>query len=668
MSESATVENRAEQFRKTNESALRKVRAQVVEVSNIRKNADGSLVVTKANGLLESKEEPGKTGTINDDPFNALIAGGQVIEPPFDLMTLAMLPEHSSELFQCIEALEVNIEGTGHRFVSRLKFAGAQSTPQEEEEGEVPPATEVKPVKQPAAKSPGAPAKPATPTKKALGSLSENNRKPDPATEELLRQEHQEKVRLVNFFEYCTDESFTMFRRKLRHDLESTGNGYFEVLRNKKGEINGFYHIPSYQMRLGRMDDDPQLVKRKALQLQEDDSVQIVDNMEWKRFRRYVQTRNVQLRRMTVVDSPKLRWFKEFGDPRHYDRDTGAVSKKEDGSDVPEDKRATEIVHLKIYSPRTPYGLPRYIGNLLSILGDRAAEEINYITLRNNNIPSMIVSVSNGQLTQGTIDRINSFVESQVQGSDNYSKFLIIEAEPIEEEGEDGGQMKLEVKALTNTQHKDSLFQDYSANNQDKIRRCWRLPPIFVGITNNTARAVAELSRKLGDEQIFSPERDEFDRLINRRIFPEMGIRFHKYKSSTPNTTDNVQIVRILAGAEKTGGMTPRIARSMLEEVLGTDLPEFPPEFQADVPFSLTMAEAVKNQADPTEPGQQVTALKSLKSVDEILKTIDQLTGSVDLGPDDFDDDDSAVSILKRQFTKLKGDLEELASQQNQPA
>jgi hypothetical protein len=70
--------------------------------------------------------------------------------------------------------------------------------------------------------------------------------------------------------------------------------------------------------------------------------------------------------------------------------------------------------------------------------------------------------------------------------------------------------------------------------------------------------------------------------------------------------------VRILGGAEKTGGMTPRIARNMLEEILGMDLPEFPANFPADVPFSLTMAEAVKNTADVTEPGQSVTALKTL--------------------------------------------------------
>jgi len=253
--------------------------------------------------------------------------------------------------------------------------------------------------------------------------------------------------------------------------------------------------------------------------------------------------------------------------------------------------------------------MPRYIGNLLSIFGDRAAEEINFITFKNNNIPSMVIAVSNGQLTEATIDRVKEFVESQIQGSDNYSKFLLLEAEGAEE-GEDGSQVKMEIKPLVSEQHKDALFQEYSKNNQDKIRRLWRLPPIFVGRSDDYTRATAESSRRLADEQIFAPERDEFDAFINRQIFPSMGIMYHKFKSNSPNTTDNTQLVKILASAEKTGGMSPKIGRLILEDVLNSELPGFPDEFDPDVPFSLTMAEAVKNQADPSEPGQQVTAVK----------------------------------------------------------
>jgi len=84
-----------------------------------------------------------------------------------------------------------------------------------------------------------------------------------------------------------------------------------------------------------------------------------------------------------------------------------------------------------------------------------------------------------------------------------------------------------------------------------------------------------------------------------------------------------------LAGAEKTGGMTPRIARVLLEDILGIELPEFSDKVDPDVPFSLIMAEAVKNKADTTEPGQQVTAIKSTGDplIDHLLSIHKEIDG-----------------------------------------
>jgi PBSX family phage portal protein len=479
---------------------------------------------------------------------------------------LATLPENNSELLQCIEAMSTNIEATGHRFVPRVKFKKGDA---------------------------------------------------DKADQDLKSEVQAEQVRLQNFFMYATQESFPEFRGRLRVDKEATGNCYFEVVRDSAGNVQTFAHIPSYQVRLGRLDDEPRLVDRKILELQADGSVKVTVVKEWRRFRRYVQSRFISSQGLrSTVQGHKIHWFKEFGDPQQYYADSGNVIPADQLAKVPVHKRANEVIHQRIYSARSPYGLPRFIGNLLAIFGDRASEEINYTTFRNNNIPSMAVLVSNGQLTEGTIQRIESFVESQVQGSDNYSKFLIIEGEPIEDEGDDGGQFKIDIKPLTADQHKDALFQNYSANNQDKVRRAFRLPPIFVGRSDDYTQTTAESSRRLADEQIFAPERMIFDELMNRLIFPEMGIIYHKYKSNTPNTTDNSQLVKILAGSEKTGGMTPEISRSIMEDILGQPLPGFPEGFKADVPFSLTMAEAVKNLAsDPAEPGQSVTAIKLLKSI-----------------------------------------------------
>lgn len=586
-----------------NHRALRQVRARVVEV---RKNA---------NGITSSSAKPGQSQANPEDPFVSLGQQGKVIEPPFDVLTLAMLPENSSELGQCIDAMATNIDATGHRFVSRLKIDDVSKLESDQQGG-----------------TPGV----------------------DQTKIDLLEKANAEKVRLTNFFTYCTSESFTEFRRRLRKDLESTGMYYFEVIRNSDGEIQGFTHLPSYQMRLGKVENEPVEMSRKVLELQVDGSVKVKTQRYMKAFRTFVQGRSIgQGRTSTTTNGYKVVWFKEFGDARQYNKNNGDLAK--DGERIKAADLANEVIYFRLYSPRTPYGLPRFIGNLLSIMGDRAAEEINWTTFKNNNVPSMAVLVSNGQLTQGTVSRIESFVESQVQGSDNYSKFLIVEAETLgEDEGEDGGHVKIDIKKLNDAQHDDALFQNYSKNNQAKIRRAFRLPPIFVGDGEDYSRGTAEAARRLADEQIFDPERNEFDDVINRFIFPEMGVIYHKYQSNTPDTTDNDRLVKILGAAEKTGGLTPRIARYMLEQILSIDLPDFAPGFPADVPFSMTMAEAVKNQAPANEPTQQVAPAQKAVEVLKALGIVDDEgevdTDALNLGEVDVDDPGSVMDVAKKLF------------------
>jgi len=525
----------------------------------------------RAKTKKQGKTEPGKSKELPEDYIEGLITAGQIVEPPFDLLQLAMLPENNSELGPCVSAMEVNIEGFSHRLVPRVKV--------------------------------------------------------EEADKDLKTKIEKERLKLENFFLYASvDDSFTMFRRKLRIDLETTGNAEFEVIRNAAGEIQGFNHLPSYQMHLGRQDRDAIKVEVPIYKLLANGAVEIEKVPVWKRFRRFVQTRLTTRRNLSVTGTLETRWFKEFGDPRTYDNRTGDMALDENKQPVegrqpvPEEHQANEVVHLKLYCPRSPYGLPRTVGVLLSIFGDRASEEINYITMRNNNIPSIFLLVSGGQLTKDTIERLTEFMQSRVQGSDNFSKIIAVEAESDKAEGDQGspGQVKLDAKPVTQAQHKDALFQEYSGNNREKIRRAFRLPPILVGVSEAYNRATAEISRRVADEQVFAPERDEFDQLINRIMFPAMGIRYHQFKSNSPNTTDNTELVKILAGAEKTGGMTPRIARQALEDIFGIELPPFPEDFPQDVPFSMTMAEAVKNMADASEPGQQITALKALEVVEKL--------------------------------------------------
>ena len=883
-----------------------------------------------------------KSKQLPEDVFASLLREKRILEPPFDLFVLSTLPEQNTELEPCLDAMETNIEGFGHRLVSRVNVQKAD---------------------------------------KLLASAVK-----------------AEKVRLENFFLYAgMEHSFKKLRYKRRRDLEKTGNAYWEVVRDVKGRVQFFVPMRSYQLRLTAQDAEAISVDMPILELQDDGrSLRVVKIKAYRRFRRFVQV-SATVSGTATISGYKQVWFKQLGDPRTFDKDTGELVPHEklsnwndSGKPMPDFQKANEVIHWAIDDSRSPYGLPRYIGILLDIFGDRKASEINYVTFCNNNVPSMIISVSNGQLTQETVDRIRDFIE-KVQASDNRSTVLVLEAESSEEEGEDSGNIKIEVKPLTKEQITDAQFLEYSKHNREKVRVAFRLPPILIGrchsadteyltengwlsyreiedgtklatfnkatgalefqlpterfvydwdgpalhlynqgidalvtphhrfwtrptsaknrsekpwsmvegrdlsslrganggylelpvsalwngqeekatyllpgsvrsnardpkapsknsardaeraeraakkaqprevpvedlfrlvgyyvsegsilessrgvvflsqnvgdtarkmteclhrlgftptvvesrpgqlnisvcdaglwgwlqsncgagsqnkriprwmlnasvaqleilldamvegdgsiprlgsegsfqysttssalrdglheicvrlgialtsrlnartepewapiwriyghyakvhlvhpvdqiqevhyagemacfavpndtlitrrngrvlISGNTedyTRTTAETSRRLADEQVFAPERDDFDDWVNRILFPEMGVMYHLYRSNSPNTTDNTELVKILAGAEKTGGMTPRIARMVLEDILGRELADFTEGFDPDVPFSLTMAEAVKNQADPTEPGQQVTALKRLKLLSELV-------------------------------------------------
>jgi PBSX family phage portal protein len=488
-----------------------------------------------------------EAATSKVDPWEDLINDGRVVTPPFDMFGLATFPEYNSELNQAIEAMEVNIAGFGWQLVPH--------------EG-----------------------------------------KRDPDDKEASPPEvSRERAVFAEFLAYGSEDGcgLTDIRRRLRRDLESTGNAYVELIDDSQATIVAYKHVPSYQMRLGIIDKEHTVYQEPRLVPDGAGDFKLIQVSRRRKFRRYVQLHRYGTGYKEV-------WFKELDDPRPISLDTGEVLTGEAAQDPT--RLANPMLHMRIYSPRTPYGVPRYIGNLLSILGGRAAEEINYSTFRNNNMPSMLMMVSNGALTQGTIDRIQSFTESHIQGSDNWSKFLIIEADP---DSEDGGQVKIEAQPLVGNQHSDALFQEYDKNTTDKIRRAFRLPPIFVGRSDDYTRATAETSRRIGDEQVFAPERDSEDRLWNR-LLRKMGMQHHLFKTNTPNVTDDEDLIKVMKDGERSGAVTPRIARRILEDILGRPLPDMAQGIDLDTPFSLQMAEAVKNKAAPNEVGQQVTAVKQV--------------------------------------------------------
>lgn len=402
------------------------------------------------------------------------------------------------------------------------------------------------------------------------------------------------------------EEDMTKLRRNTRKELEIQGNGYWELLPNiiDNNKLCGIKMVPAHTMRITKQDTRATKISKKYL----DKNFKWREKIFFKKFRRYVQ----------IINHRKV-YFKEWDDPRIINKKDGSVA----SIALEINKHATPMYHHKIFSSRAnPYGLPRLIGNLFSIFGSRAADNINFTTFQNNNVPSMMITVSNGMLTEASITRIQDYVNSQVIGSDNYSKFLIVEAETQEEGLTNPGTMKIDVKPLADVQRDDQLFQNYDKNNSDKLRRSSRLPPIFIGKSEEYNKNTSETSRRLADEQIFDPERKEIDRILNN-ILKQYGFRFYTIKSNTPNVTDDEILVKILSNSEKTGGITPSIARKILSDVFNQELPLIKNDkFDPDIPFSLTMADAVK-RIDGSAPNQgQIPNPKNQKEKEDLIKKI----------------------------------------------
>lgn len=572
---------------------------------------DGNSMVVKAIRISTKKESGDARGishVLPEDSF-ANDYGNGVIAPPFDMFVLATMEEQSSILGPCLDAMAINIEGLGHRIVPRDK-------------------------------------------------LSQYDETVDQAVK-------NELATIDNFFANAVLEgTLTGFREKLRRDLESTGNAYIECIPSYVDPTipAGMSHLPSWTTRLCTMDKEPTEYEVPRAVRGSDNKWSIHYFPHRKNFRRYVQRKDY---------SGVKSYFKEWGDPRVIDYETGEVlaATWKEATDKQRLRAANPVIHLKLYCPRSPYGLPRYIGNLFTIYGSREAEKINYTTLKCNNVPALLMMVTNARLTPGSIARIKEFVEERIQGDNNYSTILLVEAEPISEGMKDPGTMKMEVTPLTENQHTDAMFVKYTDRNDDKVRQSFRLPPIFLGRADEYNRATADASRKLAEEQVFLPERNNVDSIFNITFVPALGAASVLFRSNTPNVTDNYELTQLLAVAERSGGLSPFISRLVVEDVLGRDLPDVDSSIPSHIPFTLTMLReqltADMEMTDSTKALSDDDVLSQLKLVKglmeqagtspEAIKSVSHLIGLLELG----DDPVPTPTVKKRPVTneEIKKDL-----------
>lgn len=320
----------------------------------------------------------------------------------------------------------------------------------------------------------------------------------------------QEKQDLKDFFKRINEsESLQSIRRSMRLDYEITGNGYFEVSRSADSEIACMYHIDAQHIRAARATEDD--YQEVTVQLFRGGKFKPITVK--KKFRRYAQY---------ISTTSKIRWFKEYGDPRKLDATDGKY--KDNPKEV-----ASEIIHFKIGTG--VYGLPRWIGNTMGILGVRNADYVNYDLFDSQGIPPLVILVSGGILTTESINTIKELLK-QAKGYKNFNRILLLEAQA---EGgiDDKTTPRVDLRPMS-SKTVDALFQKYISSTEEKVRTDFRLPGIYLGKSQDYTRSTVEHARIIVEEQVFEAERNKFDEKMESTIMREVDSNYWEFKSGGP--------------------------------------------------------------------------------------------------------------------------------------
>ena len=673
-----------------------------------------------------------------EDEFRSLYeaqkATNEVLEPKFNPTTLMQICFRNSILQQCVHVMEVNIDGTGHT----IELIDQGSEKEKKAKPKPPPDFE-KNKKPPFEKrSPAFEEKAPHFAKKA-----QFGEQPDPDDEDeddeerpeaptlgkkptAVEPKDPEQIRAEDFFkEPYPGVSFVTLRRKLRVDLEQCGYGFLEAVRNITGDLVMVRHLPAQTIRKLRL-DAPVMVERTLVREGKEITVQLP-----MRERRYVQ----------AVGNRQY-YYKEFGSQREVHRETGewlpdgkltgltpnpadagadtfnaptnavgsfpyrtkkAVQTPDmkgvvpklsllPGADIPPTTtdvvaphlRGTEIIEFGIdRDPTSAYYLPRWINVLPSVLGSRKSEEYNLEFFDAGGIPPVLILLEGGTLTT----TVRQQLQAQLNSKSSTNRAAIVEIQSASGTLEKPGTVGVKVERFGDARQGDSLFTNYKEATEEDVRTAFRLPPLFLGDSGAYNFATAVVAYMVAEEQVFGPERKEFDEIINKTIMKELGITKFQFVSK-PITLKNAEVMMqaIQLGKEF---ISPEEFVDKLNEIAGMNM-EYDEEaaqrtVDANDPAKIAEAEAkaqgtynpranmppggpqnpadaMRQPAGNTTPTKVVAIRKSLKTAAELVDMAQcwvQSSGLAGYAPDAYamaELSDSVAELTKEDrqlFDKL---------------
>lgn len=268
----------------------------------------------------------------------------------------------------------------------------------------------------------------------------------------------REEQRLNDVFDaFNESESFTETLVKVWIDVLTTGNGYMEIGRSRNRKIGYVGHIPSIHLRVRRARDG------------------------------FVQK-----------SGSKFIFFRNYGDLDVADPING-------------DPNPNEIIHFSLYSPtNTYYGVPSAVAALSAIVGDKFAKEYNIDYFENKSIPRYAIILKGAKLSEKSKQEVVNYFRNEIKGNNHGTLFVPLPATL-------GKEVDIKFEKLENNVQEGS-FDKYRKSNRDEILVAHRVPAPKVGVYDNANLAVSRDADKTFKVQVIGPDQRMIEKKINRIV------------------------------------------------------------------------------------------------------------------------------------------------------
>lgn len=252
-------------------------------------------------------------------------------------------------------------------------------------------------------------------------------------------------------------------------------------------------------------------------------------------------------------------WFKDFG----YEKDINPRTGKEGKYSFQD--RANELIFFGTdYGKSSYYPIPKILPAIASVVCLLEIKSYNLSFFSNYSVPAYAV-ILEGDWDDDTAKYITEFLDTEVKGSDNQNKTLVIQLP-------EGG--KATFKPLS-VDVKEGSFKAYQTILEDDILLAHSMPPYRLGkaVTGRLGGTNIREATIVYKQSVIEPLQELLENIINFKII-EQGLDCHSYlfKFNDLDVRDIDAEVKRYNSLIEHGVMTPNQAINLLN--IGDPYPE----------------------------------------------------------------------------------------------